>query len=164
MSWLFSLLGGGLLDSIFKVVVQPFLQAWMKAKDVDLEKHKAASQDTTALAVAVLDANIKFDEIKAGYALSVLQWWPFRLILFVLIGACATRFCLAMFDSTWWWVFGCTENGRHVVGDACSWSFPAIRGTYAGVEVQFLTFFILAKPVDTAVSGSIDLVSKYLRR
>jgi hypothetical protein len=164
MGWLFSLLGGGLLDGIFKVVVQPFLQAYLKSKDVDLEKFKIASTSTTALAVAVLDANVKYASIKSQYALAVLNWWPFRVILFCLLAFCASRFCLIVFDSTYWWVFGCTINGHHVIGDACSWSFPPINGIYGGAEMQFLLFWVIAKPVDTAVSGAIDLVSKYMRK
>lgn len=162
MTWLLSLLSGGLLDGIYKVIVGPFLQAYLKSKDVDLEKHKIASQNTTDLAVAVLDANVKFAAVKSQYALAVLQWWPFRLILFVMLAIASTRFCLAMIDSTWWWIFGCTLKGVHVTGDACSWSFPSMKGTYAGAEVQYILFFVIAKPVDTAVSGAIGLVSRYL--
>lgn len=169
MGFLINLLGGGALDGIYKVFVLPFLQVWLKSKDVDLEKHKVASQNTTDLAVAVLDANVKYAEVKSGYALSVLQWWPFRVVLFLLIAVCAVRFGLAVFDSTWWWIFGCTlHNSKdvayHALGDACSWSIPAIKGTYGDAEKQFLLFFIVAKPVDTAVSGSLDLVSRYLRK
>ena len=157
-------LSGGLLDVIGKSFVMPFLNVWLKSKDVDLEKFKASSANATELAVAVLDANVKFDQIKAGYALSVLHWWPFRLILFIMLLACSARFTLALVDSTWWWIFGCTIDGRHVVGDACSWSFPAIHGTYAGAEIQYILFFVLAKPVDTAVSGTIGMVNRYLNK
>ncbi len=69
-----------------------------------------------------------------------------------------------MFDSTWWWLFGCTIGGRHVVGDACSWSIPPIRGAYGDAEMQFLLFFVIAKPVDTAISGALGLVSRYLEK
>lgn len=161
---IFSLLGGGILEGIFKTFVQPFLQAYLKAKDVDLEKFKEASQDTTTLAGSVLVANVKFAEIKSGYALQVLQWWPFRVLLFILISVSVTRFCLAEFDSTWWWIFGCTVNGKHLIGDICSWSIPATRGTFGEAEKQFLLFFIIAKPVDTIVGGAIDTVSRYLRK
>jgi hypothetical protein len=164
LSWLFNLLGGGILEGIYKTVVQPFLQAYLKTKDVDLEKYKQSSQNTTDLAVAVLDANVRFAETKANYALSVLQWWPFRLLLFVLISVSTVRFCLAAFDSTWWWMFGCTINGKHLFGDVCSWSFPAIRGTFGEAEKQFLLFFIIAKPVDAVVSGGMSAVSKYLSK
>lgn len=164
MEFLFNLLGGSVLDGIFKTIVQPFLQAWMKAKDVDLEKHKQASQNTTDLATAVLDANVKFAETKSSYALAVLHWWPFRVILFVILVFAATRFCLAMFDSTYWWIFGCQIKGKLVMGDACSWSFPAMKGNYGEAEFEYILFFVIAKPVDTAVSGALGLVSRYLAR
>ena len=101
-------------------------------------------------------------QVKSQYAFAVLQWWPFRVILWVILAIAATRFCLIMIDSTWWWVFGCSINGRHVVGDACSWSIPPIRGAYGDAEMQFLLFFVIAKPVDTAISGALGLVSRYL--
>ena len=164
MGWLFNLLGGGVLEGIYKVIVGPFLKAYLKSKDVDLEKHKQASQNTTDLAVAVLDANVKFAGVKAQYAVSVLNWWPFRVLLFVLIGVSVTRFALAEFDSTYWWIYGCTIHGKHMIGDVCSWSFPAIKGTFGEAEKQFLLFFILAKPVDTAVSGAVNMVSGYLAK
>jgi hypothetical protein len=112
----------------------------------------------------VLDANVRFAQLKSQYALAVLQWWPFRLILFALLAFCATRFCLIVLDSTWWWLFGCTIDGRHAVGDACSWSIPPIRGAYGNAEMQFLLFFVIAKPVDTAISGALGLVGRYLER
>jgi len=164
MGWLLSLLGGTALEAIGKTIIMPFLQVWLKSKDVDLEKFKASNIGTTQLAVAVLDANVKFAAIKSDYALSVLQWWPFRVILFVLLGFCASRFCLIVFDSTYWWVWGCTIEGKHVIGDACSWSIPTIKGIYGGAEMQFLLFWVIAKPVDTAVSGAIGIVSKYLKK
>ena len=162
MTWILSLLSGGVLDSLYKLVVGPFLQAYLKSKDVDLAKFQSADVESTQLALAVLDANVRYAAIKAQYSLAILQWWPFRVLLFVLISICITRFALAEFDDTWWWIFGCTIDGKHVLGDACSWSIPAIRGTFSDVEKQFLLFFIVAKPVDTAVSGTVNLVSRYL--
>ena len=145
-------------------VVQPFLNVWLKSKDVDLEKYKAAEASTEHLAVAILDANVKFAQVKSQYALSILQWWPFRLVLWIILAFCATRFCLIVFDSTWWWIFGCSINGRHAVGDACSWIIPPIQGAYGDAEVQYMLFFVIAKPVDTAISGALGLVSRYLER
>lgn len=164
MGWLLSFFGGGVLDAIAKYFVMPFLNVWLKSKDVDLEKFKAANANTTEIAVAVLDANVKFAGIKAGYALSVLQWWPFRLILFAILLVASTRFCLIMIDSTWWWLFGCDVNGQHIIGDDCSWSFPALKGNYGRAEFEYILFFVIAKPVDTAISGAIGLVGNYLRK
>ena len=162
MEWLLSFFTRGALDAIMGSVVQPFLNVWLKSKDVDLEKYKAAEASTEKLAVAILDANVKFAQVKSQYVLSILQWWPFRLVLWIMLAFCATRFCLIVFDSTWWWIFGCSINGRHVVGDACSWSIPAIHGTYGAAEFEYILFFVIAKPVDTAISGALGLVSRYL--
>jgi hypothetical protein len=145
-----------------ETIINGAINAYMKAKDVDLEKFKSSEITTEAIVGAILTANVQFAQLKAQYALSVLQWWPFRLILFVLISVATMRFSLAAFDSTWWWIFGCTIKGQHVVGDACSWSFPAILGTFGEAEKQFLLFFIIAKPVDTAVSGGLAAVQKYI--
>ena len=164
MEWLFSFFTKGVLDAIMGSVVQPFLNVWLKSKDVDLEKYKAAEASTEHLAVAILDANVKFAQVKSQYVLSILQWWPFRLVLWIILAFCATRFCLIVFDSTWWWVFGCSINGRHTVGDACSWSIPAIHGTYGAAEFEYILFFVIAKPVDTALSGALGLASRYLER
>ena len=166
MGWLLNLLASGAAKTVFSIfgetIIQPLLTAYLKTKDVDLEKFKASETAVTQMSAAVLDANVRFAQIKSQYALSVLQWWPFRLILWLIMAFCAARFILALIDSTWWWIFGCTIAGRPVMGDACAWSFPAIKGTYAGVEVQMLLFFIVAKPVDTAISGMLGLASRYL--
>lgn len=164
---MFEWIGGLAAKGVFKmfgdVVVQPFLNAYLKSKDVDLDKFKTSELQTTQLATAVLDANVRYAEIKSSYALSILQWWPFRALLFVMVAVATARFALASFDSTWWWIFGCTlDNGRHAVGDACAWSFPAIKGTFGDAEREFLFAFIIAKPVDTAVSGALAMLSRYL--
>ena len=164
MEWLLSFFTKGALDAIMGSVVQPFLNVWLKSKDVDLEKYKAAEASTEHLAVAILDANVRFAQVKSQYALAVLQWWPFRVILWVILAIAATRFCLIMIDSTWWWIFGCTIGSKHVVGDACSWSIPAIHGNYGAAEFEYILFFVIAKPVDTAISGALGLVSRYLGR
>jgi len=71
---------------------------------------------------------------------------------------------LIVFDSTWWWLFGFTIDSRHLIGNACSWSIPPIRGAYGDAEMQFLLFFVIAKPVDSAIFGALGLVSRYLDR
>ena len=163
---MFEWIASAAASTVFKLfgdtIVQPLLNAYLKSKDVDLEKFKSANVATEQLAVAVLDANVRFAQVKSQYALAVLQWWPFRVILWVILAIAATRFCLIMIDSTWWWIFGCTIGSKHVVGDACSWSIPAIHGTYGAAEFEYILFFVIAKPVDTAVSGALGLVSRYL--
>jgi hypothetical protein len=163
---MFEWLASAAASTVFKLfgdnIVQPLLNAYLKSKDVDLEKFESANTATEQLAVAVLDANVRFAQVKSQYALAVLQWWPFRVILWVVLAIAATRFCLIMIDSTWWWIFGCAINGRHVVGDACSWSIPPIHGTYGAAEFEYILFYVVAKPVDTAISGALGLVSRYL--
>lgn len=172
LPWIF-----GLLMKWFnpETIINGAIKAYMKAKDVDLEKFKSSEITTEGIVGAILQANVQFAQIKAQYALSVLQWWPFRMILFILISVATARFTLAAFDSTWWWIFGCHATpamaqklhvaaGAVVIGDACSWSFPAILGTFGEAEKQFLLFFIIAKPVDTAVSGGLAAVQRYLNK
>lgn len=165
---MFEWLASAAASTVFKLfgdtVVQPFLSTYLKSKDVDLEKFKSANVSTEHFAVAVLDANVRFAKIQSQYALAVLQWWPFRVILWVILAIAATRFCLIMIDSTWWWIVGCSINGPHVVGDACSWSIPAIYGTYGAAEFEYILFFVIAKPVDTAISGALGLVGRYLEK
>lgn len=145
-------------------IINGAINAYMKAKDVDLEKFRSANLTTDSMVAHIVEANVQYDQIKSQYALAVLQWWPFRLILFVLLAFCATRFALIVTDSTWWWLFGCKINGVHVMGDRCSWSIPPIKGVYGGAEMQFLLFFVVAKPIDTAVSGALGVVQRYLTR
>lgn len=164
LGWLVSSSAGVIFKMFGDTIIQPLLQVYLKSKDVDLEKFKAANLSTQALAVAVLDANVRFAQIKSTYIMAVLQWWPFRVVLFFLLSFCAMRFILILIDSTWWWIFGCNIDSHRVIGDACSWSIPPIKGIYGGAEMQFLLFWIVAKPVDTAVTGGINLVSKYLNK
>jgi hypothetical protein len=164
LATIFSWLGGGILEGIFKTFVQPFLQAYLKSKDVDLEKFKQSTTSTTELAAAVLSANVRYAEIKSGFIVSILQWWPIRMCFVLLIATSTARFMLACFDSTWWWMFGCMIDGRHVIGDACSWSFPSMKGAFAEAEKQFLLIFVIAKPVDSVVTNAANAVSRYIRR
>lgn len=164
LAWLAKFAASGVLKIFGDTIVQPFLNVWLKSKDVDLEKFKSAQVSTEQLAVAVLDANVKFAQIQSSYALAVLQWWPFRVVLWLVLAFCATRFCLIVFDATWWWVWGCTIGGKPVTGNACAWGIPAIRGDYGKAEFQFLLFFVVAKPVDTAISGALGVVGRYLEK
>lgn len=164
MGTIFGWLSGGVLDVIGKSIIMPFIQAWMKSKDVDLEKFKTSNVNTMELAVAMLDANVRFAQLKAQYALAVLQWWPFRALLFILISISVVHYGLAQFDNTWWFIMGCTKDGVRELGDACAWNLPSLKGSFGDAEKQFLLFFIIAKPVDTAISGAVDVVGKYLKK
>lgn len=169
-AWFTSSAAAAIFKTFGDSIIQPLLNVYLKAKDVDLEKFKASDASTEHLAVAVLDANNKFAETKSQYALSILQWWPFRLILFWLIAVATIRFTLASFDSTWWWIDGCMIDGKAITAsmqkahDVCSWSFPAIKGTFGEAEKEFLFAFIIAKPIDSAVTGLLALLSRYLKR
>lgn len=170
-TWFASGAAKAMLGIFGDTIVQPFLNAYLKSKDVDLSKFQSSQTNTLQLATAILSANIEYAKVKGGIIATVLQWWAFRVILFLLIATATTRFMLASFDSTWWWIFGCTAHdikgvvdGTRIYGDACSWSIPPIRGVYGDAERQFLLFFIIAKPVDTVVTGALSLISKYLTR
>lgn len=144
----------GVLVGMFKeAIVGPILQVYLKSKDVDLEKFKAATPSLEHATVAVLDANVKFASIQAGYATSVLQWWPFRLILFMVLAIASIRFSLIMIDATLPKLF-----------NYASWDIDPIKGDYGKAELQFILFFIIAKPVDTAVSGAVNVLSRYLSK
>lgn len=154
---MFSFLAGpiaGVLVSLFKEsIVAPILQAYLKSKDVDLEKFKAATPSLEHAAVAVLDANVKFAAIQSNYVLSVLNWWPFRMILLMVLLISSVRFSLIMIDAT-------LPKMLHYA----SWDIDPIKGNYGEAELKFILFFIIAKPVDTAVSGAVNVLSRYLSR
>jgi hypothetical protein len=99
---MFEWLASAASSTVFKLfgdtIVQPILSAYLKSKDVELEKFKGANVSTEHLAIVVLDANVRFAQVKSQYALAVLQWWPFRVILWVILAIAATRFCLIMMD------------------------------------------------------------------
>lgn len=151
MGWLANLIAGPLVSLFKDTIVMPILQAYLKSKDVDLEKFKAATPSLEHAVVAVVDANVRFAQIKSSYALSILGWWPFRLILFTLLSVCTVRFCLIVFDATIPKIFGVEP-----------WNIDPITGAYGDAEFQILLFFIIAKPVDTLVSGGISTLSRYL--
>lgn len=164
VKWLINLAGAGIFKMFGDAIVQPILQGYLKSKDVDLEKFKTSQTSTTQLATAVLQGNIEFAKVKSTYVLAVLQWWPFRAVLFLTLLVAATRFSLIMIDSTWPFVWGCIIDGKRLYGDACSWDIPPIKGTYGQAELQYILFFVIAKPVDTVISGALGLVSKYLNK
>ena len=136
-------------DSIFK----PFIDVWMKSKDVDLEKFKASTDSTEKLAGAMLIANVEFAKVKADYAVSVLQWWPFRIILFMLLFFPAAHLSMIVIDSSliWFW------KGTFGV-----FGVPPVPGKYFDIEAQLLLFFVIAKPVDSAVTGGMNALKAYI--
>jgi len=161
MGWLINLIGSGIFKIFGDTIVQPFLQAFLKSKDVDLEKFKAATPSLEHAVVAVVDANVKFAAIQSAYNLAILNWWPFRVILFALLFFPAMHFVAIMLDSTCPVVWNLhLVNGKSVGG--CGWGIPDADPKVFDIYKQMLLFFILVKPVDTVVAGGINILSRYL--
>jgi len=129
------------------------LDIWGKHMDVDLEKFKTTVTSSSELAGTIVQANEKFAEVKSNYALSVLQWWPFRLILFCLLLIPALHFSLIVLDSMRPHLLGWPALG-----------IPAVPKPYDEIEQNLLLFFVISKPVDTAVGGIISVLLRYLRK
>lgn len=141
------------------------LDYWAKKQDVELEKLKASLPGTEHVAIAALDANVKAAAIQASLSSKMLDNPIVKYTLGVTVAFVALRFCLITFDSTWWWIRGCVdEQGVRVYGDACSWNIPAIKGIYAGAEQQFLLFWVVAKPVDSAIRGVMTLLARIVSK
>lgn len=155
MEWLAALVAKGVFAAFGDTIVKPLLQAFLKSKDVDLEKFKAADTSTEQLAVAVLSANVEFAKVKSAYALSILQWWPFRVILFALLFFPTVHFCMVVIDSSIVWFF----EGRYGI-----FKVPAVPDKYIEIEWQLLLFFVIAQPVDKAVTGAISAIMSYLSK
>jgi hypothetical protein len=142
-------------------IITGAINAYMKAKDVDLEKFKSANLSTEHVAAAVLQANVQFAQIKANYALSVLNWWPFRVILFALLFFPATHFISIVLDSSCPISWGL---GRVPSKGGCGWGIPSIDPDVKDIYTQLLLFFIIAKPVDTAIAGGMSALQSYLNK
>lgn len=149
--WIASALGSTLFKTFGDVIVQPILSAYLKSKDVDLEKFRTSEVSMVQMSAAVLQANVQFADIKSRYALSVLHWWPFRAVLFLLLLFPAMHFIAICWDATFPHIFQYAE-----------WNVDPIKGAYSEYEKDMLQFFIVAKPVDTAVSGALDVVTRWL--
>jgi hypothetical protein len=130
-------------------LLQEALNFWAHLKDVDLAKLQAGTTGLTAVATTAIQANAQVAALQDDVAKSLFQSPMIRFFVGLTIAFCSIRFCLAMFDSTWWWVWGCKIDGARTYGDACSWSIPALKGTYGDAEVAILKFWIIAKPVDS---------------
>lgn len=98
-SWLTNLLGTGIFHIFGTDILGPILQAWANKQNVDLEKFKTAAGTGEALAAQVLLANLQYDTQKIAFATSLLSWWPFRIILLVLMLPPATHFAAIMLDN-----------------------------------------------------------------
>lgn len=144
-------------------IINGAINAYMKAKDVDLEKFKSSTQTAGVAVASILEANIKFANTKAAYATGILQWLPFRIILLALIGIPSLHFCLIVIDSMCPAVWD-LKIIRGVSVGSCGWGIPSIPASVFDIYQQMLLFFIIAKPVDTAVSGLVGLIGKYLNR
>jgi hypothetical protein len=133
MNWLLGLLSPGALLAL----AQSAVDLWAKKTDTDLAKFKAASDASGALAVQVLHANLQYSAQRIAYATSLLSWWPFRIVLLILMLPPAVHFAAIMLDSTF----------------ALRWGIPKVPPPYDGYEREFILFFIVAKPVDTLIGG-----------
>ena len=141
-------------------IVKPFINAFMKSKDVDLEKFKISTSGGVSLAGEMLKANVAHGQTKSNYAIKVLQWWPFRLILFVLLAVSAFHYVQIILDSSPFRI-PLFMSEAHVVG---SWGVPKPPAPYDAYERDFLLFFIIAKPVELAVTSVLQTITAYLQR
>jgi hypothetical protein len=129
-------------------LAQSAVDLWAKKTDTDLEKFKTAAGSGEALAAAVLQANLQAGAQRIAYATSLLSWWPFRLILLVLMLPPALHFAAIMLDSTF----------------AFRWGIPKVPPPYDGYEREFILFFIVAKPVDSLIGGIGAALTAWLAR
>ncbi|MFL9823418.1 hypothetical protein [Rhodoplanes sp. SY1] len=155
MAWLVTLLFRWLDPD---TLIRSAIDAWAKAKDVDLEKFRTAATTSDSMVAHIVEANVAHGRTKAQYALSVLAWWPFRLILFGLLFFPAVHFVAIVLDSSCPQAWGLHLVGGRSVG-GCGWGVPAIPDTVRDIYRELLLFFVIAKPADTAISGALALAS-----
>lgn len=153
LAWLASTAAAGIFKLFGDNIVQPLLQVYLKSKDVNLAEFQTANTSTVQMASAMLQAHVQYADIKSRYALSVLHWWPFRTVLFLLLLFPAMHFIAICCDATFPHIFGYEV-----------WNIDPIKGAYSQYEHDLIEFFIVAKPVDTAISGALDVLTKYLRK
>lgn len=140
------------------------LDYWAHKSDVNLAEVQAAVPSVEHVAIAALNANVQASAIQADMAKTILNDPFARFFVGLLIATTVMRFVLIVFDSTWWWIAGCTIKGVVKYGDVCSWNMPAIKGLYGGAEMQILLFWIIAKPVDSAIQGVIGGLNTLIRK
>lgn len=127
-------------------ILQPVLNAWAKSKDINLATHQADIGSSVDLIKTIITANVENAKTQTAYAEAILSWWPFRVLLFMLlVGPVLHMFSI------------CVDATLPKMLGYASWDIDPIKGAYAGYEKELLEFFIIAKPVDTAVSGLIGL-------
>lgn len=144
LAWMLNLLGPGSLLTL----AQSALSLWAKKTDTDLEKFKTAADAGGALAAQVLQANLQYGAQRVAYATSLLAWWPFRIVLLVLMLPPALHFAAIMLDSTL----------------PLHWGIPKVPPPYDGYEREFILFFIVAKPVDSLIGGLGAALTAWMTR
>ena len=148
-------LSSGLVGVFGSAIVQPIVNAWLGSQNIDLEKLQATDTSLTTISAAILQANIQYAGIQENYNITILNWFPFRCILFALLFFPAVHFSMAIADNSVVWFFG----------EPYGWfSVPELKSSFASIENQLLLFFIIAKPVDSAICGTVALMSQYLKK
>lgn len=146
-------LAGWLFKSNLDGLLSGVLNIWAKGKDVDLAKFTASTGAVAEVTKVVVDANVKFSQTQASYAMSLLNWRGFRILLWVLMAVAVCHYSLVVADTALPKVFGYS-----------SWNIDPVQGSYAEVTKQLLLFFVLLKPVDTAITGIMMLLGRYLQK
>jgi hypothetical protein len=147
-SWITKLAGSGVFAVFGEDILQPLLSAWAQSKNIDLAEMQAAAGSMTTLAGQVLAANVQTSAQRIAYATSLLSWWPFRIILLVLMLPPAMHFAAIMLDSTL----------------PFHWGIAKVPPPYDGYEREFILFFIVAKPVDSLIGSVGAALTTWLGR
>lgn len=85
-SWLASAAAKAVLGVFGDSIVKPFIDAWAKKKDVDLEKFKAQSQTDQVLGMGVIHAEV--ERIKGNTSVILagmnhrIWWWAWAFFVF----------------------------------------------------------------------------------
>lgn len=147
-SILTGLTGGGLNGFVNSVI-----EGWAKIRNVDLQKFRTAATTTGELGAHIVEANTKFAQMDFAYKGFLLGFWYFRLAFGLLFWVVVLRWVLVFTDATLPFVFGYEP-----------WSIEALKGAGADYERQILLFFIVAKPVDSAITGATRILMKVIER
>lgn len=173
MTWLLNLLGPvgvfikfglSLLSGNAGSILKTALDYWAHKSDVEVTKLQALAPALEQTAVAALNAQVQASAIKADLAKTILNSPWARFFVALLIGIVSVRFALIVFDSTWWSVWGCNYRGAWTYGDKCSWNIAPIKGIYGSAEMEILLFWIVAKPIDSAVQGAMNILTTLVRK
>jgi hypothetical protein len=153
MTAIFLKLATWIFSSNLDKLLEGVLGIWAKSKDVDLTKFTTSTTAVAEVTKTVVEANTKFAETQASYAMTLLNWRGFRILLWVLMAVAVCHYALVVADTALPKVFGYK-----------SWDIDPVQGSYAEVTKQLLLFFVLLKPVDTAISGIMMLLGRYLQK